>query len=92
MAKRHSIDFEKYAEIFKALGHPVRLQMVVGLSCNECSVNEIVSRLGLPQSTVSQHLGIMRSRGILTPHKDGVRTCYRVEDELVRRIVEMLEV
>ncbi len=86
------INFEKDSEILKALGHPIRLKMVSGLiKEDECNVNKIVDELKIPQSTVSQHLGILKSRGIIQPRKEGVKTCYRVVDERVRRIVDILE-
>jgi len=65
--------------------------MVRNLMRDECNVGRMVERLGIPQSTVSQHLRILQDRGILRPRKDGVRTCYVVVDTRVRRIVEMLE-
>jgi len=80
----------KYSEVFKALGHPVRLKIVDGLLSHTCNVGEIVEGLGLPQSTVSQHLGILRNRGIITPEKYGVKTCYTVSDPKVRRIIDCL--
>ena len=83
MRRINSIDFQKHSEILKALTHSVRLRMVIGLCEHECNVNKMVEKLGLPQSTVSQHLGILRSRGIIAVEKDGVRSCYRVVDERV---------
>jgi len=90
MSNSRSFDFDKYAGIFKALGHPVRLRMAVGLSHHECNVNKIVEQLGLPQSTVSQHLAVLKNRGIVLPRKEGVCTCYRVVDNRVKRILEHL--
>lgn len=87
-----SIDFSKDSEILKALGHPLRLKIVNGLlNTDECNVNTIVEKLRIPQSTASQHLGILRNRGIIAPRKEGVKTCYRVVDQRVRRIVELLD-
>lgn len=87
-----SIKFEKESEILKALGHPVRLKMVFGLiDNNECNVNEIVEGLKLPQSTISQHLSILKSRGIIVSRKEGVKTCYKVVNEKVLEIVEVLK-
>lgn len=77
--------------MFKALGHPVRLKMVAGLIGNECHVNKIVRMLQLPQSTISQHLTVLKNAGILTPHKNGVQTCYRVENETVKKIIALLK-
>ncbi len=85
-------DFERNGELLKALGHPIRLKMVAGLlEETECNVNDIVAKLGIPQSTVSQHLGILRNKGIIAPRKDGVRTCYRVVDARVIRLIEVLK-
>lgn len=85
------VDFTYYAEIMKALGHPVRLKIVVGILCEGCNVNGVVERLKIPQSTVSQHLAVLRNKGIITAHKDGVNTCYKVENEFVLRTIEMLK-
>lgn len=80
----------RYAEIFKALGHPVRLCIVDGLMRNSCNVGKMVDKLGIPQATVSQHLAVLRNCRIIVPEKTGVKTCYRVTDENVRQIVELL--
>jgi len=85
------MDYEKDSEVLKALGHPVRLKIVEGLMSNECNVNKIMDVLGIPQSTVSQHLGVLKSQGIVVARKDGVRTCYRVVDERVKEILRVLK-
>lgn len=85
------MDFEKDSEILKALGHPVRLKIVVGLlDKKECNVNTIVEKLKIPQSTASQHLGVLRSRGIIAPKKKGVETCYFISDERIKKILDNL--
>jgi ArsR family transcriptional regulator len=84
------INYKKDSEKLKAIAHPVRLKMVQGLSCNECNVNKIVDKLGLPQSTISQHLAILRKAGVITFRKEGVKTCYKVTDEKVIRIIDIL--
>ena len=89
--KNKQIDFEKDSDILKALGHPIRLRMIAGLMHHdECYVNDMVDELKIPQSTVSQHLAILKSRGIIVPRKEGVKTCYRVVDSRVVGIVEIL--
>ncbi len=84
------IDFEKESELLKVLGHPIRLRMVEGLLNHECNVNKIVANLGIPQSTASQHLAILRNRGILQIRKEGVKTCYRVIDPKVAALLKVL--
>lgn len=85
-----TIDYINDSELLKALGHPVRLRMVEGLLNHECNVSKIVKTLNLPQSTISQHLGILKSRGIVTIRKEGVKTCYRVTDARIAQLVKIL--
>jgi ArsR family transcriptional regulator len=84
------MDFGSASEILKAIAHPVRLKILKGLLKDECNVGGMVEKLDLPQSTVSQHLSILRSRGIICPRKEGVRTCYSVSDERVKGIIDIL--
>ncbi len=84
-------DYNIISEKLKAIAHPVRLQMVEGLSAGECNVTKIMNALGLPQSTVSQHLAILKSRGIIEVRKDGVRSCYRVVDPQIKEIIRILK-
>jgi DNA-binding transcriptional ArsR family regulator len=79
--------YEEAAEILKALAHPTRLKMVTGLMKDECSVAEIQKALRLPQSTISQHLRVLRERGIIRARKDGTRRCYSVIDGRAKSIV-----
>lgn len=91
MKRSKQIDYEKDSEILKALGHPIRLKIVAGLINNECNVNKIVETLKIPQSTASQHLGILKNKGIISPRKKGVITCYRVVDKKVLETIALLK-
>ena len=86
-----AVNHEKVSEILKALAHPARLKMVAGLLKDECNVAQIQKVLGLPQSTISQHLRVLKSAGIIKGRKEGTKTCYRVTDEQVRKIVEIIK-
>jgi len=56
------LNYEKDAEVFKALAHPVRIEILKELIIRgACNVTQIVGILGIPQSTVSQHLAKMKS-------------------------------
>lgn len=84
---------ENYAEIFKALGHPIRLKIVCGLMTkDECNVSVMVEKLKVPQPTVSQHLNILKNAGIITGYKKGTQICYKITDEKTKKIIESLEV
>ena len=65
------------AERLKALGHPVRLAIVRALaerSC--CCCADVCSGLPLAQSTVSQHLKVLKDAGLISFRRDGVRSAY----------------
>jgi len=82
---------EKYAEIFKALAHPIRLKIVCGLiKKKECNVSIMVEKLELPQPTVSQHLNILKNAGIISGYRKGTQICYKVVDENAVKIIESL--
>lgn len=78
----------------RALAHPARLRILVALASNEtCHCGEIVRRLPLAQSTVSEHLRILREAGLVcVGHKSGnaARACYCVDRVEVRKFVAEL--
>jgi len=78
------------SEVLKALAHRSRLEILAGLIRNECSVGEIQKKLGLPQSTISQHLRILKSHGIIRSRQEGTKRCYRVVDSRVKRIMRIV--
>ena len=86
-----TLNYEEISEMLKALAHPARLKMVAGLLKNECNVARIQKVLGLPQSTISQHLRTLKNADIIKGRKEGTRTCYRVIDARVRKIVEIIK-
>jgi len=86
-----ALSYEQTSEMLKALAHPARLKIVVGLLKDECNVAQIQKVLGLPQSTISQHLRILKNAGIIKGRREGTKICYRVIDVRVRKIVEIIK-
>jgi len=84
------INYEKESELLKAIAHPVRLKIVNILMGDECCVTELTDMLNLPQSTISQHLGVLKRAGVLHPYKSGVKTCYKVTSDKVAGIISVL--
>lgn len=76
---------------FKALAHPTRLKLVTNLLDQECCVGEIQKCLALSQPNVSQHLGILRSAGIIEGRREKNKICYRISDEKVINIMNIFE-
>lgn len=68
---------ERLATLCKALAHPVRVQIIQCLAAVEtCFCGDIVKQLPLAQSTVSQHLKILKEAGLVQGEIEGPRTCY----------------
>jgi len=84
-------DYEKAAEILKTLGHPVRLKIVEALMRNESCVKNIWTALDLPQATVSQHLALLKNKGILSSKRDGVSVCYTLTDKTVIKLLKVIQ-
>jgi DNA-binding transcriptional ArsR family regulator len=78
------------SKLLKALGHPARLKIVKGLIGNKCNVNKMVKALAIPQSTVSQHLNVLKAAGVIKGERRGVEVCYRVIDALAKKIADLL--
>ncbi len=78
---------EELATLAKALGHPARVQIMRLLVRREaCICGDIVDELPLAQSTVSQHLKVLKEAGLIRGEIDGPRVCYCVEPRALRRL------
>lgn len=83
-------NLEREAEIFKVLGHPIRLKIVAGLLSQSCNVKKIWECLELPQATVSQHLSLLKSKRIIAGRRDGTEVFYSVISPEAREIINAL--
>jgi len=75
--------FEMQAEICKTLTNPKRIEILSVLKTDERTVTELVNALGASKANVSQHLAVMRHKGILTTRREGVNIYYRVANPKV---------
>lgn len=83
-------DIERAARALKAMSHPLRLKILCTLGDQEVSVQDIVEQVGTSQSNISQHLAILRDKGILTCRKDANRVYYRVGDARTLRLIGLM--
>ncbi len=75
--------YELHAEICKTLANPKRLQILNLLRHKELSVNELASLMEIRDANVSQHLAVMRQKGILVTRREGVNIYYRIANPKV---------
>ncbi|MCA9550579.1 MAG: winged helix-turn-helix transcriptional regulator [Myxococcales bacterium] len=79
------------ATLAKALGHPARVRILKVLAQrNACVCGELVLELDLAQSTVSQHLKVLKEAGLIQGEVDGPRVCYCVDPNALRRLKALM--
>jgi DNA-binding transcriptional ArsR family regulator len=66
------------AEVFKALGHPLRLGIVEFLQQGEVCVCDIVTHVGTEISNVSKHLSLLKKAGVVADRREGLKMMYRL--------------
>ncbi|WP_189529979.1 ArsR/SmtB family transcription factor [Paludibacterium paludis] len=81
---------EQTSRAMKAMSHPLRLKIISVLGEQEVSVQDIVEKVGTSQSNISQHLAIMRDKGVLRTRKDANRVFYRVGDLRTLEVLRMM--
>ncbi len=88
------VRFALFAEVFAALAHPKRLEIIHLLGGGEYTAGELVDKTGLSKANVSQHVNILKARGLVHCEKRGTFCHYRLTDpsvletcELIRRII-----
>jgi ArsR family transcriptional regulator len=87
--------FRLQAEVCKTLADPTRLWILYELKNGEMSVGQLVSGLGIPQSSVSRHLAVLREREVVATRREGTTIFYSLTDhkiaeacELVREVIK----
>jgi ArsR family transcriptional regulator len=82
---------ERFASICKALGHPARIRIIEYLKQEDrCICGEIVDTLPLAQSTVSQHLKILKKSGLVRGEIEGPCTCYCLDLTVMQQFKQMV--
>jgi DNA-binding transcriptional ArsR family regulator len=88
------IDKQEHIELaarsLKAIAHPLRLKILCVIGDEEACVQQIVDAVGTSQSNISQHLAILREKGVLQTRKDANRVFYRVTDPRTLQLVSLM--
>ena len=82
--------FQMHAEVCKSMANPTRLKIMNLLREGEKSVEELRERLGLPKANLSQHLGVLRHRRIVSTRRDGLNIYYKVANPKMIRACDIL--
>ena len=85
-----SEDAEELAAICRGLGDPKRVKLLAALREGEHSVGELADLVGATQPSVSHHLGVLRSRGLVTVERSGTRSFYHAADPRITSALDTL--
>lgn len=80
------------SNVFKALAHPTRIQIIKLLKNGEMCVCDILPNLDSEQSNTSQHLSILKNQGIVESRKDGSKVIYSIKNTEVLEMINLAEV
>ena len=83
--------YDKWAEILRTIGHPIRIRIIESLLEDDKCVSNIWGSLGLSQATVSQHLSLLRTRGIVRNCRYGTKVKYSVIDRRIEEIINLIK-
>ncbi len=83
--------YVKWAEILKTMGHPIRIKIIEALLDNDKCVSNIWGSLDLPQATVSQHLSLLRLKGIVQQERCGAKVKYSISDRNIEQIIKLIK-
>lgn len=90
LEKQVQEDVEIASKSLKAMSHPLRLMILCKLGEQEFSVQNIVDNVGTSQSNISQHLAILRDKGILSARKSANKVFYKISDLKTLQLIEMM--
>jgi ArsR family transcriptional regulator len=79
--------YEAVTQVLRAVAHPVRLRMLLGLCRKECNVSGLWKELKISQPLASQHLNRMRLAGLIVGERRGQETCYHVADQRIEKLL-----
>ncbi len=82
---------ELKSKVFKIFSDPTRLRILEVLRENESNVSDLIERLDLKQSTVSQHLKMLKDCGAVDNWKNGRESIYKVRDARIGAIMDLGE-
>jgi len=83
--------YELHAEICQTLANPKRLEILDLLSKGEKSVSELVALLDIRQANLSQHLAILRQKGVVATRRTGTHIYYRISNKKIVRAYGLLK-
>ncbi|CDX04370.1 ArsR/SmtB family transcription factor [Desulfitobacterium hafniense] len=87
----NSMGSQLISNVFKALGHPIRIQIIKLLKDGELCVCDILPNLDAEQSNTSQHLAVLKNQSIVESRKEGSKVIYSIKHKEVYEMIDYAE-
>ena len=87
---RDRLLYELHAAVCQTLGNPKRLEIIDLLRDGEKSVGDLLQSMDISQSNLSQHLGLMRQKGIVSSRREGLNVYYRLSNPKIIRACTLM--
>tara|TARA_B100000965_G_scaffold406400_1_gene445135 strand:- start:816 stop:1109 length:294 start_codon:yes stop_codon:yes gene_type:complete len=85
------IKIKQTASLLKAIGHPIRVNIMLCLSRNRnMTVTELCNNLDVQQPILSLHLGVLRKQNVIKVKKDGKKSIYSISDISTKQIISII--
>lgn len=88
--KKTQAYFEMHAEVCKTFGHPKRLMVITTLRSGEYTVTELSEQTGIDTSNLSQHLHILRDKGLVITRREGTKIFYRLSHPNIGKALDLM--
>ena len=82
--------YKTHAEMCKIFSNPTRLEILDLLRYREMSVTELIKKTRLSQANISQHLSIMKSKGIVASNREGKNICYKLTNKKIIKAFDII--
>jgi len=82
--------YQLHSEVCKTLANPKRQEILDCLRGNELTVNELIEKTGISQANLSQHLSIMRGKGIVNTRRDGINIYYSLANTKILEAFDLI--
>ena len=82
--------YELHAEVCKTFGHPKRLMIMTTLRKKEFTVTEIAEETNIDISNLSQHLHVLRDKGIVSTRREGTKIFYRLSHPNIGKALDLM--
>jgi ArsR family transcriptional regulator len=79
------------AQLFQALAHPTRIAIVEALRGRELGAGALQAQLGVEQANLSQHLAVLRAKGVVVHRKSGNQVYYALRDPVLTKVLDLLK-